>query len=177
MCGRFRQEASQDGLTGWGEDLIPPEEDITPGTYATVLSRGGAERLCFGVRPPWDPRGRLLVNARSETVGRLRTWREAARGRRCAVPMSQWSEWDARTRRRWWVRPHGRAYAAGICTGGGFVVLTLPACPELARVHHRQPALLRANPRDWTHAGGLDEALGELTDRPGGGFELTASPA
>ena len=129
----------------------------------------GPAKVRFGARPPRNPQTRLITNAQMETVTAKPTWREAVSRGRVAVPLAEWVEYDRRTRHTWWAPPRHGAWAAGIHIRGGFAVLTRPAGPILAHMHHRQPALV-PDPHAWIAPGSVGEALARPVELPVGGI-------
>jgi putative SOS response-associated peptidase YedK len=121
--------------------------------------------LKWGLIPSWctDPKGgRKPINAKSETVDRLPTFREAYSKRRCILPVDGFYEWQATTHGK---QPYAIAMKDrtpfGIAalwenwkdpsTGEWvrtFVILTTPSNELVARIHDRMPAIL--NPVDYS---------------------------
>ena len=97
-----------------------------------------------------------MFNARSETLPTSPAFREPFRRRRCVVPVCGFYEWTGagRARMPYYVRPAGDRpmLLAGVwdrwrdpesgAASIGFAVVTTPANPNLAFVHHRQPLML-----------------------------------
>lgn len=126
--------------------------------------------------------GRLLVNARGEEALGKRTFQSAMSKRRCLVPATAFYEWQERTGGP--SLPHAIAHLDRALFGiaglwelvgegeqriGIFILLTVPANPVVAPVHHRMAAILR--PEDegrW-----LDPA----TDGPAASTLLQPYPA
>ena len=82
----------------------PPRYNGAPGQQHWVIRQHpetGArhlDRLWWGLIPHWskDPTGgRKPINAKSETVARLPTFREAYQKRRCILPVDGFYEWRA----------------------------------------------------------------------------------
>ena len=56
------------------------------------------DRLWWGLIPYWckdDSRARKPINAKSETIATLATFRDAYRRRRCLLPIDSFFEWKA----------------------------------------------------------------------------------
>jgi putative SOS response-associated peptidase YedK len=165
--------------------------DEAPATRRIRLMR-------WGLLPPWDKpgpdgavptRGRLLINARAETVATSPAYRSSAQHKRCLVPMDGYYEWmptaesraDAGPKARktpfyihsadsrpllvaglWSVwKPDHTAAPLLTCT-----IITTDAVGELARVHDRMPLVLGRG--DWDRW--LDP------DRPAPAGLLAAAP-
>ena len=82
----------------------PPRWNAAPSQELLVIRRNhrtgevSLDPLRWGLIPYWckDPAGgRKPINAKAETVGRLPTFREAYRKRRCIVPVDGFFEWQA----------------------------------------------------------------------------------
>lgn len=100
-----------------------------------------------GSAPP-----RLLPNAKAETAGQLRSFREAVARRRCLIPANGFYEWSTFGREK---LPHLFTLAdnapfafAGIWepapddTPGTFAILTTTPNALVAPIHHRMPVIL-----------------------------------
>ncbi len=108
MCGRYQFSVgrSEDLLriardvqrrSGEGAQLPLPDGDVRPAQRAPVLvSRGGK---VVGELQTWGlpgPSGRLIINARAETVTQKSLFRRSIAARRCVVPATAFYERDAR---------------------------------------------------------------------------------
>ena len=127
--------------------------------------------LQWGVIPHWckDPTGgRKPINAKSETVARLRTFGEAYQRRRCILPVDGFYEWRATKQGK---QPYAIAMKARSAFGIAalwenwkdpatrewvrtFVVLTTPSNDLVNRIHDRMPAIL--NPAGYERWLGLE---------------------
>ena len=127
--------------------------------------------LQWGLIPYWceDPKGgRKPINAKSETVARLPSFREAYRKRRCILPVDGFYEWQATKRGK---QPYAIAMKDrspfGIAalwenwkdpTSGEwvrtFVLLTTPANELISGIHDRMPAILK--PADYERWLGIE---------------------
>lgn len=113
MCGRFVLDIPGTSLGAMLNAVVDPTIAGFPGTYNAapgqmlpmlvwngasprVSLTGGSvrlERARWGIVPNWSERGASLINARIETILELRSFQEAARERRCIIPMRGWYEW------------------------------------------------------------------------------------
>jgi putative SOS response-associated peptidase YedK len=133
--------------------------------------------LKWGLIPYWnnDPKGgRKPINAKSETVATLPTFREAYRKRRCILPVDGFYEWQA-------VKGAKQPYAIAMKDGAPFgiagiwenwkdpstqewvrtfAVLTTSANALVARIHDRMPAILK--PADYERWLGIEPDPREL---------------
>ena len=101
--------------------------------------------------------GRLLVNARSETVARLPAFRDGFAQRRCLIPADGFYEWQksgARKQPYFIHRPGDQPFAfAGIWQPGPdgptaeCLLLTQAAGDSMRPIHDRQP--VRLAPESW----------------------------
>lgn len=110
---------------------------------------------------PGEPKPKLVINARGETVDSKPTFRDAFRDHRCLIPASGFYEWKTAGRaakQPFYVRPkNGRPYAmAGIWErrrekdGSNIeytAIVTCEANERLHPIHERMPVVLM--PTDW----------------------------
>lgn len=169
MCGRFTQLAgSLPGLdisTVEDEDGKGPRYNGAPSQDFWVIRQHPetrayhSSRLVWGLIPYWVKEadgGRKPINARSETVAKLPSFRAAYAKRRCLVPIQNFFEW-----RR--AKPPKRPYAIGMKTGAPFAIagiwenwqhpetgeyvrtfclLTCPANELIGTIHDRMPVII-----------------------------------
>ena len=103
MCGRYTIASARDVLSRFLDREIPveiplPVYNASPGQYLPVVldaEPGKIVSALWGIRPWWsdDAPGRLLINARAETVHRKPAFRESFRERRCLVVADGFYEW------------------------------------------------------------------------------------
>lgn len=195
MCGRFAVTTDPARLavqlgalneTGLETGEAAPRYNIAPTTdIVTLVARQEDSEapeddditrrlrlMRWGMVPQWMKQGaRPLINARAETVTTSPAFRDAAKRKRCLVPMDGYYEWQApretsgsdnTTRGRktpfYFSRTDGSSLlvaglwsvwrpdpdSAGMLT---CTVITTGAVGELASVHDRMPLILRE--RDW----------------------------
>ena len=172
MCGRF----TQSDKTLPGLDLVVPEEAVDRETRATRYNGAPSQDfwvirrhpktglyhrdlLRWGLIPYWckDANGgRKPINARSETVANLASYRDAYAKRRCIVPVDNFFEWRKTT-------PPKQPFAIGMADGSAFglagiwenwkdpasgefirtfCILTCPANELITGIHDRMPVIL-----------------------------------
>ncbi|GIW08843.1 MAG: DUF159 family protein [Dehalococcoidia bacterium] len=177
MCGRYSLgEFSEIQLRFLLDGLsmaVPKRFNIAPSELAPVVLRNSPNRLemmVWGVLPTWakeKPSGRLLINARAETVAEARTFARAFRTRRVLVPASGWYEWKATPtgKQPYYFRRKDKELMgfAGLALEGaegpGFVIITTAASPLASLVHNRMPAVLHPDDEDsWLDPANSDSA-------------------
>lgn len=183
MCGRFN--VTSDPLTVLLMELVglphPGPDNVNAAPTETIpvlrLAESGEPEIVpmrWWLTPYWSkgPSTKYsMFNAKSETAARSPAFREPFRKRRCVVPVSGFYEWARQNNQKlpYYIRPHD---AAGLLLGGlwdrwrnpesdevleSFTVLTVPAAPEMAFIHNRQPLMLSVeDARIWMDPGSAD---------------------
>jgi putative SOS response-associated peptidase YedK len=169
MCGRVTQ------FSRWEEIVrslaVPPVAhiprfNISPGTPLLTVRREqgslSAEALPWGFVPAWsvDTKEPGHANARAEGIFERPTFREAARLRRCIVPIDGYYEWKTEGRLK--VPYYFRAADGGPLAVGGLwsfqmsadgqarrsvCLVTVAPNREAAEVHSRMPIILAGTAR------------------------------
>lgn len=143
--------------------------NIRPTMKSIVVTRNSPNTgriLQFGIEAPWKP-GMMLINAKSETVHELRTYKKMFKESRCLVPASFYFEWqkhDDGTKTPYCFKVKGNDIFsfAGLYNEKGFVILTTKPNKLGAKVHDRMPVILFKEDEDiWLNP---DSTEGELTD-------------
>ena len=160
-----------------------PRYNIAPGQQ-TIIITARPQRQASLARFGMDgPQGKMLINARSETVAEKPTFRAAFAASRCVIPASGWFEWQEK--RPWYIslqdqRVMGLAGLLFADHKGGeqFVIVTTAADGHLAELHHRTPLVLPAGGwSDWL-SGPAPAASQLLASPPARYFEAwPVSPA
>lgn len=181
MCGRYQFSAAEnDDLRRIVRDVQRRcnnelnfriiDGDVAPSCRAPVLiarnNRVIGDLQTWGLR---GPGGKLIINARAETVTQKSMFRRSIAARRCVIPATAFYEWDTAHRPYLFSLPNSPVWLAGIydCIEGTncFVILTTAPNASVAPVHDRMPlTLLREQIRPWLID--AEAALALLTCRP-----------
>ncbi len=173
MCGRFAQTYSKDLIVAqlpetmvFQEPQHEPRWNIGPGTQVQAGIRHDNTwrwgRMFWGIRPDWMKK--TLLNATYEKWKNRRgywvNWKP------CVIPVCGFYEWERKedgSKQPWLFRPHTPIFfLAGLwCWDesiqprhAAVVLLTQPAGPIMAPIHHRQPLTLSADQlNDWILSG------------------------
>ena len=196
MCGRFfwdndAEEAFEDDFPELIRIARAQEKSLRAGDYMPSMDAlavvGGQETVgghsAVGAQPPYAAKpisaeilkwgfpgfdkGKLLINARAESVKTKSTFADSFASRRCVLPAAGFYEWDRKKEKvtfRLGDKPI--LYLAGIYRPYGaekrFVVLTREANDSMRPVHDRMPLILtKEEVRPWV--GNMEEAGGILT--------------
>ncbi len=168
MCGRFQLSTNPQEIIDAFDIAIneigdwEPLYNIAPTlTVPVVRLRDGQRTLSgahWGLIPHWarDAKSAFrMINARAETVGELRSFKNPIRKTRCIVPADGWYEWRTEDGVK---QPYhfqvdglnGLAPLAGLWTWNPSLsllscsILTTEANPAAAEVHNRMPVVLPA---------------------------------
>lgn len=196
MCGRYTLACESEELVeafdlpGLTFEYVA-RYNITPGQAAPVLAQDDRGRrmglLTWGLVPAWkDWSGSGFINARAESVGEKRSFREAFERRRCLVPADGFYEWKRSRggKSPFWIHPvaGGLVSFAGIwerwsrsghATRHTFAILTTDANADVRAIHDRMPVVIAAPQRDLWLARESDPARVTelLRPAPEGTFE------
>jgi putative SOS response-associated peptidase YedK len=193
MCGRFYvAEKDLDDFAALvnqvEKHLLKKAREIYPGDYAPAITPGSTgtgpetgERKDQVHALKWGfptSKGKLIINARSETIAEKPMFRNPFRTRRCLIPARGFYEWkDAETGRekvKFYIAPPDSSliYLAGIywffsdregnmipC----FTIVTTSANEDISPLHHRMPVVIeRENKGIWLYEDHLSEAVRQL---------------
>ena len=195
MCGRyFWTDDAEDAFEEDFPELVGEAYELRAGDYTpgmkalAVIGKGssvhvnsqaenedrkssdaelGTELLQWGF-PGFD-KGKLLINARAESVKDRPTFADSYAERRCVLPAAGFYEWDKKKEKVIFTVPESKIlYLAGIYRPYGeekrFVVLTREANASMAPVHDRMPLILsRAEVWPWVNGGSeADDILAKV---------------
>lgn len=167
MCGRVTQCSRYEEVgrsLGVACPALAPRYNISPGTPLLCLRREQgawkAESLEWGFVPAWaapDASAEGHANARAEGIFERPTFRDAARLRRCLVPVDGYYEWKTEGRQK--IPYYFRSATGGPLALGGLwssqvrpdgtirrtlCLVTVAPNREAGEVHGRMPVLLDA---------------------------------
>ena len=193
MCGRFTLGVEVDEAAAVFEASVAPalagfepRYNIAPSEDAPVVIAAPEGRrmgpMSWGLAAHGGRRrslGRLLINARSETVARRPSFREAFLARRCLVPADGFYEWEdgPEGRQPYWIhRPDRALFAMAAIWSSArrrqngpdtsaratFAILTRAAPESIAWLHDRAPVILPG--ASWSAWLGSATGAGELQD-------------
>lgn len=175
MCGRFTQlsetlpgldisvstEADAAGEAPRRRYNGAPSQDFWVIRRHPETGRYHSDRLIWGLIPHWVKEaggGRRPINAKSETIASLPSFRAAYAKRRCIIPVDNFFEWRKK-------QPPKQPFAIGMKDGSPFglagiwenwrhpasgehirtfCILTCPANDLIAAIHDRMPVILPA---------------------------------
>ena len=129
--------------------------DVAPTNIAPVMIASG--NRIVGEFQKWgipNFQGKLVINARAETVTEKPMFRRSIAAQRCVVPASAYYEWDSGKRKYSFTLPDQPLFFAGIydvVNGMNcFVILTTAPNASVESVHDRMPLILRRDQvRPW----------------------------
>ncbi len=154
MCGRYYVD---DDTAHQVQEMIRNQDqevktgDIHPSELATVLSCSGAELVAE--EQSWGfsgYQGKLLINARAETITERPAFRDSYISRRCVIPAKGFYEWSPKKEKYRFEDVRGPLFLAGCLEKGRFVIITTAANASVSPVHERMPLLIqREEIADW----------------------------
>lgn len=158
MCGRYSLFDEQDNaeirkIIEEVNQRYPDQPiragEIFPTNTVPVLTADGTglspKPLVWGF-PKYTGSG-VIINARAETAGEKKTFRQSLYTSRCIVPSTGFYEWDENKRKYLFRLPGEQTlYMAGISKEYDgiqrYVILTTSANDSMKDVHHRMPVVL-----------------------------------
>ena len=169
MCGRYqigsaeekngyadlingtKKENNRENMTESGAKI-----DVNPGDTAPVILT--KRSICDEARMRWgfEAGGKLVINARSESIFEKPMFKNSAMAMRCAVPALGYYEWNDRRERFLFTPPGGGLLMlAGLYRyapdgSSEFVIITRQAYGEYGKIHGRMPLMLK-DWRAWLH--------------------------
>jgi putative SOS response-associated peptidase YedK len=171
MCGRYRRRSDKQRIAelfAASADLeelyFGSDDDIAPGSMQPVIRiNDDGERKIEIMK--WGFKredGKLLFNARAESIADVNFWKKSFSLRRCIVPADSFLEWQKtqqgkKPKFEFTIRDRNPFGMAGLWSPwknpktnqweDTFAIVTVEANETMAPVHNRQPAILA--PRDY----------------------------
>lgn len=168
MCSRFVVDDlvwdEVERLVGQLDRTGFPNGDVFPSGQILILKKGAGKAglEAYGARwgYPGYGTGKLLINARMETVREKVTFRSDFAQRRCIIPARGFYEWNAAKEKFYFTGSAPVLYLAGIYSNDPqkecVTVLTARANESVRPVHDRMPLLIPqkevlrwVEDRDW----------------------------
>jgi len=155
MCGRYYVDDSlsrelQRDFPEINGDPGLRSGDVHPSEQAMILSGRDKYKLTMlPMRWGFPGKGKLLINARAESVREKKSFQKCIETRRCVIPASGFYEWDHNHSMVTFTGEKGQPlYLAGcfdlLENEQRFVILTREANESMAPVHDRMPLILSA---------------------------------
>lgn len=164
MCGRFYIDIEDKGIQSIIDAVnrkmagVPEAPVVKTGEifwadavpiYISEAGRAALTVMRWGFRGTAG--GRVIINARGETMRQKLMFREAAGSRRCLVPASGYFEWEKRGKERVKYRIQTDdtvLYMAALyrmeenARLPAFTIITREAAPDIRFIHDRMPVIL-----------------------------------
>lgn len=174
------------------EPDFPPRAHVAPGQPIAIVRMEEGHRhfalVRWGFIPTWVKEvkpGKLLINARGETVLEKPSFRNAMRRRRCLVPADGYYEWSGEPGHKtpYYVQKKDKSLfaLAGLwepwmgADGSELetaVLMTIAPNAELVTIHDRMPVIIEAKDHETWLTGEAEEAAKLLRPSPDDSFTL-----
>tara|TARA_Y100001970_G_C14203715_1_gene842652 strand:+ start:1651 stop:2232 length:582 start_codon:yes stop_codon:yes gene_type:complete len=167
MCGRFALR-NPSALKDTIESIdIKPRFNIAPNQKIHVITER-ALKAKWSFTPYWASEPFNLINARSETIWKKKSFKDASK---CLVPADGWYEWkktDSGKIPYFHEHQNELFYFAGIYGGYrgelGVAILTMEASPSLKEIHHRMPVIIDENSKDeWLNSKNFEFSVSRIS--------------
>ncbi len=164
MCGRYYVD---DDTARQVQEMVQNQEqevrtgDIHPSESATVLNCSGSKLVAEEQKWGFSGyQGKLLINARAETITERPAFRDSFLSRRCVIPAKGFYEWSPQKEKYRFEDETEPLFLAGCLENGRFVIITTAANTSVSPVHERMPLLiLRDEIADWITDIGCADAI------------------
>jgi len=152
MCGRF---ALVNPTPNFGPaDIsalqnLPSQYNIAPGQSIHLLIQNNNQKIQL-VSKPWgikmkfsnSPSEKLVINARSETVGQKPMFSRFYANKRCVIVATGFYEWDKQHNPYYFFDTHSKVLGFAGIYNKEAVILTKPASESFRVIHHRMPVII-----------------------------------
>ncbi len=192
MCGRYAfsdideiyeaRRILEEVAKRLGDDpaAVVKTGEVFPSERAAVVAQRPGGAISDAMNWGYPVGGKLLINARSETVAEKPLFAQSLNGGRCLVPCTGFFEWKTEGKRKtkFLIRPEGARffYLAGLYgrfadkgkAGEHFVIITAPANADMQQIHHRMPLIVpKAASELWLGNGNAPDTIKEIYDMTG----------
>ena len=154
MCGRFSLSSNLEELKNEFSNEVsgnfPAKYNISPGQCPVVISLKKnnfyLNKIHWGFKVP--KLGKLVINARSETIIEKPLFKNLLLQNRCLIPANSWFEWD--NEKKPYLIKHKKndiIAFAGLQRiekneESSFVIITADAGKDLKKIHNRTPLVI-----------------------------------
>ena len=155
MCGRFTLSSNLEDLKNeYSNNLsgnFPAKYNISPGQTSAVIffTRNQYKLLNIEWGFKTFRNGNLIINARSETLNKKRSFQELVKFQRCLVPANSWFEWSEPKKPYLIKSKENKIISfAGLykIEDDGekkFIIITSEANGSLRKIHNRTPLVVK----------------------------------
>ena len=152
MCGRFTQtKTRQEVLEHLAGIELPPlfhgRYNVAPTQTVAMIHQNNPSQA---IQTSWgfdNPRGGIVINARSETLLQKPMFKDLVASNRCLIPADGFYEWKGKEPHYFQLPDHELFAFAGLFRNGRCVILTRAADNNMRGIHDRMPIILRRP--DW----------------------------
>ena len=168
MCGRFTLRNPLALKKTIKVNEIEPRFNIAPNQKINLIADSLLQAK-WGFTPYWAKEPFNLINARSETIWKKKSFKDASK---CLVPADGWYEWkktDSGKIPYFHEYRNELFYFAGIYGGYrgelGVAILTMEASPSLKEIHHRMPVIIDENSKDeWLNSKNFEFSASRISN-------------
>ena len=155
MCGRFTLSSNLADLKNeFSNNLsgnFPAKYNISPGQTSAVIffTRNQYKLLNIEWGFKTFRNGNLIINARSETLNKKRSFQELVKFQRCLVPANSWFEWSEPKKpyliknKKNKIISFAGLYKIEEDGEKKFIIITSEANGSLRRIHNRTPLVVK----------------------------------
>ena len=155
MCGRFTLSSNLADLKNeFSNNLsgnFPAKYNISPGQTSSVIFFDRKQYKFLNIE--WGfktfKNGNLIINARSETVNKKKSFQELVKFQRCLIPANSWFEWSESKKPYLIKNKENKIISfAGLykIEKNGekkFIIMTSEANGSLRKIHNRTPVVVK----------------------------------
>lgn len=155
MCGRFTLSSNLEDLKNeYSNNLsgnFPAKYNISPGQTSAVIffTRNQYKLLNIEWGFKTFRNGNLIINARSETLNKKRSFQELVKFQRCLVPANSWFEWSEPKKpyliknKKNKIISFAGLYKIEEDGEKKFIIITSEAYGSLRKIHNRTPLVVK----------------------------------
>lgn len=147
MCRRYALEPNDKESLFYRYDFHPDTEiraDIRVSMSGLILYQSGKELRLATKHFGFAKDGKMIYNAKSETVDSKKMFASSFKERRCVIPASYFYEKDNRMNDHLFLSKSGELlYLAGIYFEDCFIILTCEATGDVKYYHPRMPFCIK----------------------------------